>query len=203
MRRILVVLAVLVAWAGAARAETAVLAGGCFWCVEANFEGVPGVRDVVSGYAGGTTAKPTYKNHKGYYEAVQITFDPARISYGRILDLFLHSTDVLDAGGQFCDRGPAYRSAIFAKGAQQTAEAEAAVARAEAELGRRIVTPVLPAGKFWPAEDYHQDYASGQNIVITRSGPMKQANAYKFYRDACGRDRRVEALWGSRAEFLH
>ena len=203
MQRILMILALLMAWAGAARAETAVLAGGCFWCVEANFESVPGVRDVVSGYAGGTAAKPTYRNHKGYYEAVKITFDPARVSYATILDLFLHSTDVLDAGGQFCDRGPAYRSAIFAKGAQQKAEAAAAVARAEAELGRKIVTPVLPATTFWKAEDAHQDYARGAGTVLTRRGPMAQSDAYAFYRKACGRDRRVKALWGRRAEFLY
>lgn len=202
MPRILVMLTLLLAWTGTARAETAVLAGGCFWCVEANFESVPGVRKVVSGYAGGTSAKPTYKKHKGYYEAVKITFDPARVSYDRILQLFLHSTDVLDGGGQFCDRGASYRSAIFVNGAEQKAVAKAAVAEASAALGRPIATPVLAAGTFWPAEDYHQDYYRGQDMVLTRRGPMTQAEAYAFYRKACGRDRRVKELWGSRAEFV-
>ena len=113
----------------AARAETAVLAGGCFWCVEANFEDVPGVRDVVSGYTGGTVANPTYDDvtseTSGHYEAVKITFDPGTISYDEILRLFLHSTDVVDAGGQFCDRGESYRSAIFVRNDAQRAAAEA------------------------------------------------------------------------------
>ena len=158
MTRILAVAMLFLISAPAARADTAVLAGGCFWCVEANFESVPGVRKVVSGYAGGTSTNPTYKKHKGYYEAVKITFDPARISYARILQLFLHSTDVLDGGGQFCDRGASYRSAIFVNGADQKTAAKAALAEAEAELGRPLATPVLTAGTFWPAEDYHQDY---------------------------------------------
>ena len=203
MPRILAMLALLLAWTGTARAETAVLAGGCFWCVEANFESVPGVRDVVSGYAGGTSAKPTYKRHKGYYEAVKITFDPARVSYAEILRLFLHSTDVLDDGGQFCDRGASYRSAIFVRDAAQKTAAQAAVAEASAELGREIVTPVLAAGTFWPAEAEHQDYYRGDRTVLTRAGLKTQAEAYAFYRKACGRDRRVKALWGNRAAFAH
>ena len=203
MPRILAMLALLLAWTGTARAETAVLAGGCFWCVEANFESVPGVRDVVSGYAGGTSAKPTYKRHKGYYEAVKITFDPARVSYAEILRLFLHSTDVLDDGGQFCDRGASYRSAIFVRDATQKTAAQAAVAEASAELGRKIVTPVLAAGTFWPAEAEHQDYSRGDRTVLTRAGLKTQAEAYAFYRKACGRDRRVKALWGNRAAFAH
>ena len=202
MPRILAMLALLLAWTGTARAETAVLAGGCFWCVEANFESVPGVRDVVSGYAGGTSAKPTYKRHKGYYEAVKITFDPARVSYAEILRLFLHSTDVLDDGGQFCDRGASYRSAIFVRDAAQKTAAQAAVAEASAELGREIVTPVLASGTFWPAEAEHQDYYKGDRTVLTRGGLKTQAEAYAFYRRACGRDRRVKELWGSQAEFV-
>jgi len=203
MTRILALLAALLAFTGAARAETAILAGGCFWCVESNFESVPGVQDVVSGYTGGSLANPTYGDHEGHYEAVQITFDPNRISYDRILELFLRSTDVLDAGGQFCDRGSAYRSAIFVDGPAQKAAAKAAVAAASAELGQPIATPVLDATRFWPAEDYHQDYAKGRNIVITRAGPMRQSNAYKFYRQSCGRDQRVQELWGKNAAFLH
>lgn len=191
----------------AARAETAILAGGCFWCVEANFESLPGVGDVVSGYTGGTLANPTYDDVKaetsGHYEAVKITFDPGRVSFAEIVRLFLHSTDVVDAGGQFCDRGESYRSAIFVRNAAQKAAAEAEVVKAEAELGRKIVTPILPAATFWKAEDYHQDYYKGTGWVITRHGPKVQSSAYAFYRNACGRDQRVKDLWGATAAFLH
>lgn len=185
--------------AAQAKVEKAIVAGGCFWCVEADFERLPGVIEVVSGYTGGQMANPTYKNHPGHYEAVEISFDPAVISYERLIGLFLRSVDVLDAGGQFCDRGDSYRTAIFALDPAQKRAAEAAVKKAEAALGARIVTPVLNAGTFWVAEDYHQNYAKGTGIILTRAGPKKQANAYKFYRDACGRDARVKALWGAEA----
>lgn len=193
------VLALLVGLAGTAQAETAIVAGGCFWCVESDFEKVEGVSEVVSGYTGGAMKNPTYRNHEGHYEAVEITFDPDVISYGELIAKFLRSVDVLDAGGQFCDRGDAYRTAIFVKGKAQKQAAEAAVAEAEAVLGRKIVTPVLDAGKFWIAEDYHQDYYKGTNIVLTRAGPKKQSNAYAFYRKSCGRDARVRELWGDQA----
>lgn len=193
------VLLVLAALAGAARAETAIVAGGCFWCVEADFEKVKGVSEVVSGYAGGTLKNPTYRNHAGHLEAVAITFDPQVISYSELIGLFLRSVDVLDEGGQFCDRGDAYRTAIFVQGKAQRLAAEAEVARAEAALGRKIVTPVLDSGTFWRAEDYHQDYYKSSEIVLTRAGPKKKSNAYKFYRSACGRDARVKELWGAEA----
>lgn len=193
------VLATMVALAGSASAETAIVAGGCFWCVEADFEKVPGVSEVVSGYSGGDSQNPTYRNHEGHYEAVEITFDPAVISYGELIGKFLRSVDVLDAGGQFCDRGDAYRTAIFVQGAGQRKAAEAAVAEAERVLGQQIVTPVLDAGQFWIAEDYHQDYYKGTDIILTRAGPKKQSNAYKFYRKSCGRDARVREVWGSEA----
>jgi peptide-methionine (S)-S-oxide reductase len=196
------VVALVLGLAGPVAAETAIVAGGCFWCVESDFEGVKGVSGVVSGYSGGDQADPTYKDHEGHFEAVQITFDPAVISYGELMAKFLRSVDVLDAGGQFCDRGDAYRTAIFVQGAAQRKAAEAAVAEAEAALGQKIVTPVLDAGTFWVAEDYHQDYYKGSNIVLTRAGPKSQANAYKFYRKACGRDARVQELWGNQA-FTH
>lgn len=183
----------------AARAETAIVAGGCFWCVESDFEPLPGVTDVVSGYSGGTMAAPTYQNHEGHYEVVRITFDPARISYANLIAKFLRSVDVTDAGGQFCDRGPAYRTAIFADGPDQIAAAKAVIADAQKTLGQKIVTPVLPIGKFWIAEDYHQDYYKGTDIVLTRAGPKKRSNAYKFYRTSCGRDARVQQLWGAEA----
>lgn len=185
--------------AGVARAETAIVAGGCFWCVESDFEAVKGVSEVVSGYTGGDLQNPTYRNHEGHFEAVQITFDPAVISYDELLAKFLRSVDVLDAGGQFCDRGDAYRTAIFVQDAGQQKAAKAAVAEAEAVLGQKIVTPVREAGRFWIAEEYHQDYYRSSEIVLTRAGPKKKANAYKFYREACGRDARVRELWGSQA----
>jgi len=185
--------------AAAAEVQTAVVAGGCFWCVESDFEAVPGVLGVVSGYTGGEMRNPTYKNHDGHYEAVEITFDNAVIPYADLLAKFLRSVDVTDAGGQFCDRGDAYRTAIFVTDAAQRAAAEAAVAEAEASLGAPVVTPVLDAGQFWIAEDYHQDYYKGTGIILTRGGPKKQSNAYKFYRESCGRDARVKAVWGDQA----
>lgn len=188
------------------RADTAVLAGGCFWCVEADFEKVKGVSEVVSGYTGGTTANPTYKSVSnggtGHYEAVEITYNPSQISYDQILHLFLRSIDPTDAGGQFCDRGDSYRTAIFVSDAAQKAAAEKAVAAAEAELGRKIVTPILPAGKFTEAEDYHQDYYKKSELVLTRRGLKSKASAYKFYRAACGRDTKVRSLWGPDAPFV-
>jgi peptide-methionine (S)-S-oxide reductase len=196
--------AMVLAMAGAAQAETetAIVAGGCFWCVESDFEKVKGVSDVVSGYTGGDSQNPTYDDHEGHYEAVKITFDNSVISYGDLMAKFLRSVDVLDAGGQFCDRGDAYRTAIFVSNDAQKAAAKAAVAEAEAVLGQTIVTPVKAAKTFWVAEDYHQDYYKGTGIILTRAGPKKQSNAYKFYRESCGRDARVKALWGNQA-FSH
>jgi peptide-methionine (S)-S-oxide reductase len=182
-----------------AEVQKAVVAGGCFWCVESDFEDVPGVLDAVSGYTGGASQNPTYKDHEGHFEAVEITFDGAVISYEDLISKFLRSVDVLDAGGQFCDRGDSYRTAIFVQDSSQRKAAEDEVAKAEAALGQGIVTPVLDAGTFWIAEDYHQDYAKGTGIVLTRAGPKSQANAYKFYRRACGRDARVRELWGAQA----
>jgi peptide-methionine (S)-S-oxide reductase len=197
-------IAVVLGLTGAAQAEVekAYVAGGCFWCVESDFEPVPGVIGVVSGYTGGDSQNPTYRDHEGHYEAVEITFDNAVISYGELVAKFLRSVDVTDAGGQFCDRGDAYRTAIFVTDAAQRKAAEGAVADAEAVLGAKIVTPVLDAKTFWIAEDYHQDYYKGTGIILTRAGPKKQSNAYKFYREACGRDARVKEVWGAQA-FSH
>jgi peptide-methionine (S)-S-oxide reductase len=183
--------------------EKAIVAGGCFWCVEADFEKVAGVTGAISGYTGGSVENPTYSQvtggDTGHYEAVEITFDNAVISYDQILSLFLRSVDVTDAGGQFCDRGDSYRTAIFPFNAAQRASAEAAVAKASADLGAPIVTPVLDAGTFWPAEEYHQDYYKGSNIILTRAGPKRQSNAYEFYRTSCGRDDRLREVWGDAA----
>ncbi len=193
-------------YAQAAKLETAVLAGGCFWCVESDFESVAGVVDVVSGYTGGTTDNPTYKKISkggtGHYEAVEISYDPDRVSYAQLLHLFLRSIDPTDAGGQFCDRGDSYRTAIFVDGADEKAAAAIAIAEAQTTLGLNIVTPILAASRFYDAEAYHQDYYKSKKIVITRRGPKSKAEAYKFYRQACGRDARIEALWGSDAPFI-
>ena len=200
-RNFLAMLAAPLSLTGAAQAESAkaIVAGGCFWCVESDFEQVPGVIDVVSGYSGGTLENPTYENHEGHYEVVEITYDPARLSYADLVAKFLRSVDVTDAGGQFCDRGNAYRTAIFVSDETEKATALAAIADAEAVLGQKVVTPVKPASTFWVAEDYHQDYYKGDNFVLTRAGPKRQSNAYKFYRESCGRDERVKALWGNQA----
>lgn len=188
--------------AAQAATEKAIVAGGCFWCVESDFEAVPGVKSVVSGYTGGTLANPTYENHDGHYEAVEITFDNSKISYADLMAKFLRSIDVTDAGGQFCDRGSAYKSAIFVTNAAQKAAAAKAVADAGAVLGAAIVTPVKAASQFWVAEAYHQDYYKSSEIVLTRAGPKQKKNAYKFYRQACGRDARVQQVWGNQA-FTH
>jgi len=185
--------------------QTATVAGGCFWCVESDFEKVNGVIGAVSGYTGGTTANPTYETIKGsgHYEAVQITYDADVVSYDQLLHLFFRSVDPTDAGGQFCDRGESYRTAIFVSNTAQNASAEAAKAAAQRDLGQQIVTPILQAARFYEAEAVHQDYYKGSSIVLTRRGPKRQSEAYAFYRDACGRDQRVSELWGDAAPFVH
>ena len=190
--------------AKAAGTETLLVAGGCFWCVEADFESVKGVKEVVSGFAGGSVKNPTYKQvvagGTGHYEAAQIQYDPAVVSADQLLSMFFRSVDPTDAGGQFCDRGDSYRTAVFASGAQKAA-AQKAKADAQAALGQTIVTPILDAAQFYPADAYHQDYYKGNKLVLTRFGPKKQASAYNAYRDACGRDQRVKQLWGTDAPF--
>ncbi len=188
-----------------AATETLTVAGGCFWCVESDFETVPGVIEAVSGYIGGTTKNPTYKQvtkgGTGHYEAVQITFDNARVSRTELLDLYIRSVDPTDAGGQFCDRGASYRTAIFVSNKDEDAQAKAVLAQAQRALGQAIVTPVLKNSTFYPAEAYHQDYYKGSKLVFTRFGPKRQSEAYKRYRAACGRDARVLQLWGVEAPF--
>jgi len=188
-----------------AATDKVVVAGGCFWCVEADFEGLDGVKEAVSGYTGGTTENPSYKEvvqgGTGHYEAVEIEFDPTIISLDKILYIFLRSVDVTDDGGQFCDRGESYRTAIFINSKMQNEEAKAAIAEAEKELNRKIITPIITLKKFYIAEDYHQDYYKGENIIFTRYGPRKQSSAYKLYRKSCRRDDTVKRLWGSSAQF--
>ena len=185
--------------------KKAYFAGGCFWCVESDFESLAGVDEVVSGYTGGTTANPTYKavtkGGTGHYEAVEISYDDSVIGYDQLLHDFFRSVDPTDAGGQFCDRGDSYRTAVFVSNSAERAAAEKAKAEAQSELGRTIVTPILDASEFYVAEDYHQDYYKSKELVLTRRGPKSKANAYKFYRKACRRDDRIRQLWGDAAPF--
>jgi len=186
--------------------ETLTVAGGCFWCVEADFEKVRGVIEVVSGFTGGWVAKPTYKQvtrgGTGHYEAVQISFDPSRISRQELLDMFIRSIDPTDANGQFCDRGESYRTAVFVSNPREKAIAESAKADAQATLGLTIVTPILSEAKFYPAPAYHQDFYKSSDIIVTRFGPRKKSVAYDLYRTACERDERVRDIWGSQAPFV-
>jgi len=211
MRPLMIALIVafgLVADANRAKAqgtETAIFAGGCFWCVEADFEKVDGVIEAVSGYTGGDVANPTYKQvvrgGTGHYEAVAITYNPARVSYDQLLHLFFRSVDPTDAGGQFCDRGESYRTAIFVQDGAERQAAEAAKAEAARALGQRVATPILTAAEFYTAEEYHQDYYKKSDLILTRFGPRTKAVAYQLYRKGCGRDARVRALWGDAAPF--
>lgn len=192
--------------AHAAGSETLTVAGGCFWCVESDFESVAGVKEVVSGFTGGTVKNPTYKQvtrgGTGHYEAVQIIFDPSKVSRATLLTKFFRSVDPTDAGGQFCDRGESYRTAIFFSDETQKAASQKAKAAAQSALGKTIVTPILPASTFYKADASHQNYYKGSKIVLTRFGPKKQSKAYKAYRQACGRDARVKQLWGNKAAFV-
>ncbi len=188
-------------------AETQILtvAGGCFWCVESDFESVGGVSEVISGYAGGASSDANYKTvtsgGTGHFEAVQIMYDPTEVSADKLLNMFFRSIDPTDAGGQFCDRGQSYRTAVFFSDEVGKVAALSAKGEAMGALGQKIVTPVLPLEAFYPAEDYHQDYYKGTNLVFTRFGPKRQSDAYDRYRKSCGRDARVSELWGDAAPF--
>lgn len=170
------------------RLAKAVFAGGCFWCMEPPFDALPGVTATVSGYTGGTRTNPTYQEvstgNTGHIEAVEVTYDPAKVSYQQLLETYWRNVDPLDAGGQFCDRGEPYRTAVFYHDAEQKRLADISKTRIEQRLGRAVVTPVRPATTFYPAEDYHQDYY--------QRNPLR----YKYYRYRCGRDARLEQLWG-------
>ncbi len=187
------------------RIEIALFAGGCFWCVEADFESVPGVISATSGFTGGHVENPTYKQvvrgGTGHYEAVEITYDADQVSYDALLDIFWRSVDPTDGGGQFCDRGESYRTAVFALDEEQgrIAVSSRAAIDSSGRLPAPIVTPVIPATEFYPAEDYHQDYYKSGERILTRFGYVTKKNAYKKYRTACGRDARVRELWGERA----
>ncbi len=165
----------------------AVLASGCFWCTESDFDHVPGVISTTSGYTGGRLANPTYEQvsagDTGHIEAVRVVYDPRRVSYARLVEHLFRTSDPLDQGGSFCDRGYQYRSAIFVRTPEERRIAEAAKARAARQLGRPVATLILPARAFYPAEGYHQDYY--------RKNPVR----YRYYRWNCGRDRRIRELW--------
>jgi len=191
--------------AKAAETEILTVAGGCFWCVESDFEQVDGVIEVVSGFTGGTVANPTYRQvvsgGTGHVEAVQIQFNPDIVSRDDLLNTFVRSIDPTDAGGQFCDRGFAYTTAIFVSNAQERESARALLSKAQKQLGQPVVTAVEDIAPFYEAEAYHQDYYKSSSLVLTRAGPKTKANAYKFYRRSCGRDQRVLELWGPSAPF--
>jgi peptide-methionine (S)-S-oxide reductase len=166
---------------------SAVFAGGCFWCTESDFDKIPGVVSTTSGYIGGKTLNPTYKQVSGggtgHIEAVRVEYDPTKVSYAALLQRYFRTVDPLDAGGQFCDRGHQYRSALFVDG-EQRAAAEAAKKQVAARLKKPVETLILPVAKFYPAEAYHQDYY--------KKNPIR----YRYYRFSCGRDARLKKLWG-------
>lgn len=167
---------------------TATFAAGCFWCVEQAFDEVDGVLTTTSGYAGGRTANPTYEQVSsggtGHTEALQVTYDPSRVSYETLLQAFWHNVDALDAGGQFCDRGSQYRSVIFYHSEEQKQQADASKKAVAAQLGKPVATELVASGPFYKAEGYHQDYY--------KKNPVR----YKLYKWNCGRAQRLDELWG-------
>ncbi len=174
--------------------QSAVLAGGCFWCMESDLEKLPGVISVESGYSGGSVPQPTYNQVSaettGHQEVVEVRFDPARISYPKLLQSYWRNVDPLDGDGQFCDRGDSYRPVIFTNDDRQSSEALASQSAAARELGMSesaLKVEIKPLEKFWPAEDYHQNFAELNSVK------------YKYYRWVCGRDRRLDEVWGDNA----
>ena len=194
MRRLIILIAAALAMLAAPalaapKTETAVFAGGCFWCMEHDMGGIPGVLKVESGYTGGHLKNPTYRDvtseTSGHYEAVRVTYDPAKLDYGFLLYRYWKLVDPTDDGGQFCDRGHNYMPAIFVT-PEQKAAAEASKAKiiASGRVNGTVIVPVLPLGDFWPAEDYHRDYAKRNKLN------------YFAYRTGCGRDARLKQVWG-------
>jgi peptide-methionine (S)-S-oxide reductase len=174
-----------------ASADKAILAGGCFWCMESDFEKLEGVSEVISGFTGGEIANPTYNgNHAGHYEAVEITYDPKVVSYQGILDHYWVNVDPFDAKGQFCDKGHSYLSAVFVTNDAERKIAEATRQAVVDEFSdQKVVTPILPQSTFYPikgAEAGHQNYY--------KTNPVR----YNFYRYSCGRDKRLKKIWGDR-----
>src|SRR5260370_42647361 len=179
------------------KTATATVAGGCFWCMQPAYDHVPGVVGTTVGYTGGQLANPTYEQVSsggtGHRESIEVTYDPAKVTYDRLLTIFWHNIDPTDTSGQFCDHGEQYRSAIFYHDAAQRQAAEAAkkAIAASGRIKEPIVTDILPASKFYPAEGYHQKYY------------VKSALQYRFYRFNCGRDRRLSQLWGETGDTGH
>lgn len=175
--------------AGVPAPARAVFAGGCFWCMESEFDSQKGVLNVTSGYMGGSAESATYKQvssgRTGHIEVVEVVFDPSLVGYETLLEIFWSNVDPFDAEGQFCDKGSQYAAGIFYEGEAQKAAAEASLAATEKKLGAKVATFLRPATAFYEAEDYHQEYYK------------KNAFAYKTYRIGCGRDRRLEKVWGS------
>ena len=175
----------------AARLATAVFAGGCFWSMQHDMDTIPGVVSTEVGYTGGHVLNPTYPEvtteTTGHYESIDVTYDPAKISYAQLVAKYLRTTDPTDSGGAFCDRGPSYRPAIFVSNAEERKIADEEIAKAQPLLKRKIVTQVLPRARFYPAEDYHQHYA------------QKNEAAYAYYRTGCGKDQVIHTLWGAAA----
>lgn len=172
----------------AQKKEEAVFAGGCFWCMESDMQGIPGVLSVESGYTGGKEKNPTYqqvaRHMTGHYEAVRVTYDPAKITYEQLLSRFWPLVDPTDAYGQFCDRGANYAPAIFVTPDQKAAaEASKAKVVASGRVNGKVIVPILPLGDFWPAEEYHRNYAK------------RNAADYHAYREGCGRDFRLAQVW--------
>jgi peptide-methionine (S)-S-oxide reductase len=196
---ILIAVVLALGSAAHARSETAIFAGGCFWCVESDLDHVNGVSETTSGYAGGTMPSPSYKNHEGYTEAVKVEFDPSVISYEALTAHFLSTIDVVDGGGQFCDRGNSYIPALFPLNPEQQQAATRALEAAEKTLGQPLAVKLSDTTTFYPAEDYHQDYYLGNDLKLTRFGLIRQSDAYARYREACGRDARIKELWGDAA----
>jgi peptide-methionine (S)-S-oxide reductase len=188
MRRILLALLLTLPLHAAPLAK-AVFAGGCFWCMESDFEKVKGVVSVVSGFTGGKTPNPSYDQVSmggtGHREAVEVTYDPAKVTYGQLVDVFWRNIDPMDFEGQFCDKGQQYLAAIFWRDAEQRRIAEISLANAKKRFGEKnVATDVLTLGPFYRAEEYHQDYY--------KKNPFR----YHFYRAGCGRDARLKKVWG-------
>lgn len=169
-----------------AATQTAVFAGGCFWSAETAMEKLPGVTDVVSGYSGGASQRPTYGNHADHLEAVKVTYDPARVSYATVVAYFFRHIDPTDPNGQFCDQGHSYQTAVFVKSDAERQTAMAAKAHVQKLLGKPVATEVRGASTFWPAEGYHQDFAK------------KNPARYNAYKVGCGRERALKAVWAGR-----
>ncbi|GGP90201.1 peptide-methionine (S)-S-oxide reductase MsrA [Shewanella ulleungensis] len=182
----------LLSYASNATADKAILAGGCFWCMESDFEKLDGVTDVVSGFTGGNIKDPTYNgNHRGHYEAVEITYDPSKVSYSELLEHYWVNIDPFDASGQFCDKGSSYLSAIFVANDAERQIAQQSKSKVEKQFpNNKVVTPILNASIFYPIkgdESYHQDYY--------KNNPLR----YNAYRWNCGRDKRLAEIWGDKA----